>query len=452
MRILEWSSLDAAGRRAALARPALPSRRAAERVARAVIAAVKRDGDAAVRAFTERFDRVRLGSFAVLPDELAAARATLRTEEIAALERAIANVQRFHQAQAPKPLLLETEPGIRCEQLIRPIEAVGLYVPAGSAPLPSAVVMLAVPARIAGCARRVLCTPPRSDGSAHPGVLAAAVLCGIDQVFTVGGAQAIAALAYGTESIPRVDKIFGPGNAWVTAAKTIVSRDPQGAACDLPAGPSEVLVVADRAARAELVAADLLAQAEHDPLAQALLVTDSRALAEYVAAEIALQCGKLSRSAILAQSLRSCRAIVVPDLAAGVAVVNEYAPEHLLLQLSQPRRWLGEIRNAGAIFIGPWSAEPLGDYCAGPNHVLPTYGHARTVSGLSVRDFVKTMSVQELSPAGLRALGPTAVTLAGLEGLDGHGQAVTRRLAVLDAASAPDGLACRPFAVAGAES
>jgi len=436
MRILEWNSLDMAGQRAALARPALPAREAAEGVAHQVIAAVRRDGDAAVRAYTERFDRVTLRTFAVTPDELTAARAALRTQEIAALERAIANVRRFHQAQAPKPLRLETEPGIRCEQLIRPIEAVGLYVPAGSAPLPSAVVMLAVPARIAGCRRCVLCTPPRADGSAHPAVLAAAALCGIEQVFKVGGAQAIAALAYGTQSIPRVDKIFGPGNAWVTAAKGLIARDPQGTECDLPAGPSEVLVLADQSARAELVAADLLAQAEHDPLAQALLVTNSRALAESVAAEIALQGRELSRRAILAQSLRDCRAIVVADLAAAVAVVNEYAPEHLLLQVKEPRRWLAEVRNAGAIFIGPWSAEPLGDYCAGPNHVLPTYGHARSVSGLSVRDFVKTVSVQELSPAGLRSLGPVAITLAGLEGLDAHAQAVTRRLAVLDAASA----------------
>ena len=435
MRILEWNSLDSAGRREALARAALPAREAAERLAHEVIAAVRRDGDAAVRAYTERFDRVTLETFAVSPAELTAAQATLGSHQIAALERAIANVRRFHQAQAPKPLRLESEPGIRCELVIRPIEAVGLYVPAGSAPLPSAVVMLAVPAQIAGCPRCVLCTPPRADGSAHPAVLAAAALCGIEQVFKVGGAQAIAALAYGTPSIPRVDKIFGPGNAWVTATKELVARDPQGAECDLPAGPSEVLVLADQSARAELVAADLLAQAEHDPLAQALLVTTSRALAESVAAEIALQSRELSRTAILAQSLRGCRAILVPDLAAGVAVVNQYAPEHLLLQINSPRHWLGAVRNAGAIFIGPWSAEPLGDYCAGPNHVLPTYGHARTVSGLSVRDFVKTVSVQELSAAGLRSLGRIAITLAELEGLDAHAQAVTRRLAALDAAS-----------------
>jgi histidinol dehydrogenase len=267
-------------------------------------------------------------------------------------------------------------------------------------------------------------------------VLTAARLCGIDTVFKVGGAQAIAALGFGTESIPKVDKIFGPGNAYVTAAKQLVASDPSGAACDLPAGPSEVLVLADATARAEFIAADLLAQAEHDPLSQAMLVTDSRKLAEEVSVSVHRQRRELKRQLILAQSLASCRAILVPDLNTGISIVNAYAPEHLLLQVREPRRWLSEIQNAGSVFLGTWSPETLGDYCSGTNHVLPTYGGARALSGLSVRDFVKTIPVQEITPAGLRALGPTAITLAKLEGLDGHADAAARRLTALVIADA----------------
>jgi histidinol dehydrogenase len=343
--------------------------------------------------------------------------------------------------------MLETMPGVRCERIIRPITAVGLYVPAGSAPLPSAVIMLAIPARIAGCPRRVLCTPPRRDGGADPAVLVAARLCGIESVYKVGGAQAIAAMAYGTETVPKVDKIFGPGNAWVTAAKQAVAGDPAGAACDMPAGPSEVLVLADESARAEFVAADLLAQAEHDTQAQAILVTPSRALAEAVAAEVARQTHTLSRRAILEQSLASSRCIVVTDLESGVDVANQYAAEHLILEVREPRRWLEQVASAGSVFLGAWSPEPMGDYCSGTNHVLPTYGYARAYSGLSVLDFVKRITVQELSPAGLRALGPVAVVLARLEGLDAHAGAVTRRLAALaddDRAAGDD--APRPLA------
>ncbi|HEY2591029.1 MAG TPA: histidinol dehydrogenase, partial [Steroidobacteraceae bacterium] len=261
--------------------------------------------------------------------------------------------------------------------------------------------------------------------------LVAAELCGIDTIFKVGGAQAIAALAYGTQSVPKVDKVFGPGNVWVTEAKQRVAADPEGAACDLPAGPSEVLVIADESARAELVASDLLAQAEHDALSQAVLVTPSAALAEAVVAEVERQFGTLSRRAILERSLAASRSIVVPDLATAMAVSNEYAPEHLILQVREPRRWLAEVRSAGSVFLGPWSPEPLGDYCSGTNHVLPTYGYARAYSGLSVLDFVKRITVQELTPDGLASLGPVAAELARLEGLDAHANAVERRLALL---------------------
>jgi histidinol dehydrogenase len=432
MRILYWQELDTAQRRAALARPAFAARAdIAADVAR-LIGNVRAEGDAALLALTERFDGVHLDSLAVSAAEFAAARARLTAVQIGALERAIDNVDRFHAAQQLQPLSLETSPGVRCERVVRAINAVGLYVPAGSAPLPSAVIMLAVPARLAGCAQRVMCTPPARDGGANPAVLAAAQLCGIDTVFKVGGAQAIAALAYGTRTIPKVDKIFGPGNAWVTAAKQQVAADPDGAAVDMPAGPSEVLVIADESARPAFVAADLLAQAEHDPQSQAILLTPSPGLASEVLAEVVRQMAPLSRHAILVQSIAASRCIVVPDLATAIQVCNDYAPEHLLLQIRQPRAALSQIRNAGSIFLGDWSPEPLGDYCSGTNHVLPTYGYARAYSGLSLLDFSKRITVQELTPAGLRDLGPVAATLAHLEGLDAHAAAVECRLAALE--------------------
>jgi len=431
MRILDWQSLDGPGRRDALRRPQFQLEPHVQRLVREVIERVRKGGDAAVREFTERFDKVWLESSAVTPAEFAAARRLLTPAQIDTLDRAIVNLERFHERQVLKPFALETEPGVRCEELIRPIAAVGLYVPAGTAPLPSTVLMLGVPARLAGCVTRVLCTPPLPGGHAHPAVLTAAKLCGIETVFKVGGAQAIAALAYGTETIPRVDKIFGPGNAWVTAAKALVAQDAEGAICDLPAGPTEVMVVADDSARDEFVAADLLAQAEHDVLAQVLLVTDSQPLAQRVAQHIETQLPMLSRSAILGESLAACRAILVPDLDTAMEVANRYAPEHLMLEVREPRRWLGEVQNAGAVFLGPWAAEAFGDYCSGTNHVLPTFGSARSSSGLSVRDFVRTMSVQELTPQGMSSLAPTAIALAELEGLDAHANAVARRAAAV---------------------
>ncbi|MBS0416207.1 MAG: histidinol dehydrogenase [Proteobacteria bacterium] len=436
MRILEWDQLSATDRDAALARPTQESRADIAAVAAEVVDTVRRSGDAALYSYTERFDSVRLEGLAVTAAEFSQARQSLTSKQHAALEAAIANVQQFHSRQLPQPLSLETTPGVRCERIVRPISTVGLYVPAGSAPLPSAVVMLAVPARIAGCPNRILCTPPARNGKANPAVVVAAELCGIETVFKVGGAQAIAALAYGTQSIPKADKIFGPGNAYVTAAKQRVASDPAGAACDMPAGPSEVMVVADAHASAEFVASDLLAQAEHDTQAQAILVTPSRQLAEAVSAEVDKQAQLLSRRAILRESLATSRCIVVRDVAAAIEVANRYAAEHLILEVDEPRQWLPRIQNAGSVFLGAWSPEPMGDYCSGTNHVLPTYGYARAYSGLSVLDFVKGITVQELSPIGLRGLGPVAVELAMLEGLDAHASAVSRRLDVLNEAGA----------------
>jgi histidinol dehydrogenase len=436
MQILHWETLDPAARDAALARPAAGLAARTLEQARAIIEAVRADGDAALARFSREFDRVEPGALAVSGAEFAAARTALEPRQLSAIERAIANVETFHRAQLGGPVQIEVEPGVRCERLLRAIGAVGLYVPAGSAPLPSTVIMLAVPARLAQCPVRVLCTPPQRDGGAHPAVLVAAQLCGITEVFKLGGAQAIAAMAYGTLSVPKVAKIFGPGNAYVTAAKQLCAADPAGAALDMPAGPSEVLVIADDSAQPQFVAADLLAQAEHDPLAQALLVTDSAPLAQQVAAAATQQMAGLSRLGVLQQSLRAARILVVADLAQAVAIAEAYAPEHLILETRAPRTLLDQIHNAGSVFLGHWSPETLGDYCSGPNHVLPTYGYARAYSGLSVHDFQRRMSVQEVSPAGLRALGPSATTLARLEGLDAHASAVQIRLAALAAGEA----------------
>jgi histidinol dehydrogenase len=427
----DWTRLSAAERAALLKRPAQRDAAELERSVAAIIAEVRSRGDAALADYTRRFDGVLPATLAVGAAEFAAAEAALAPAALAALDRAIGNVRRFHEAQRAAPLAVDTAPGVHCERLEVPIAAVGLYVPAGSAPLPSAAIMSAVPAAIAGCPTRILCTPPRPDGGADPAVLAAARRCGVTRVYKVGGAQAIAAMAYGTATIPKVDKICGPGNAYVTAAKLMVARDPEGAALDLPAGPSEVLVIADHSARAAFVAADLLAQAEHDPAAQVILVTTSAALAEAVAAEVLVQQASLSRRAITARALESSRAIVVPDLETAFAVSNAYAPEHLILEIDAPRAWLARVTAAGSVFLGHWSPESVGDYCSGTNHVLPTYGYARAFSGLSLGDFVKRITVQELTPAGLQDLGPVAATLAGLEGLDAHAQAVAVRLAAL---------------------
>lgn len=435
MQILDWNSLDAAGRRAALARPQLDAAGDIETLARSIIREVRKDGDAALLAFAERFDRAKLSSLAVSEAEFDFAETQLDAKQIAAIETAIDNVRRFHAAQLAEPLSMDVMPGVRCERLYRPIPAVGLYVPAGSAPLPSTVIMVAVPAQLVGCPQRVLCTPPTADGRANAAVLATARRCGVKQVFKAGGAQAVAAMAYGTSTVPKVDKIFGPGTALTTAAKQIVAADPNGAACDLPAGPSEVLVIADGAASAAFVAADLLAQAEHDVRAQAILVTDSAQLATAVAGEFERQRRTLSRGGILSQSAANCRAIVVGDIATAVAVSNDYAPEHLIVQTREPRALLDGILNAGSVFLGAWSPESMGDYCSGTNHVLPTYGYARAYSGLSITDFQKRMTVQELTADGLRNLGPVAETLASLEGLDAHARAVTLRLESLAGSS-----------------
>jgi len=428
MNVVEWNQADDGARRSALSRPSSGTRDDVFRQAAEVIAAVRAAGDEAIRRYTEKFGGPRLGELRVTPAEFRAARAALGAREIAALETAVGNVTRFHEAQLSQPLSVDTMPGVRCERITRPINSVGLYVPAGSAPLPSTAIMLAAPARIAGCPARAIASSPDRDGKVHAAVLVAAELCGVETVYKMGGAQAIAALAFGTETVRKVDKIFGPGSAWVTAAKQIVAADPAGASIDLPAGPSEVLVIADDSANPRFVAADLLAQAEHDVVAQVILVTNSAALAREVGAALESQIAGLSRRDIVKQSMAASRCILVDDLDTAVRVSNEYAPEHLIIQTREPRTLLRKVESAGSVFIGPWSPESMGDYCSGTNHVLPTFGYARSYSGLSLIEYQKRITVQELSAEGLRGLGPTAVTLSGLEGLDAHGNAVKVRL------------------------
>ena len=432
--ILDWSSLSDSERRDTLRRPAQAAADEVHRGVRATIAEVRAHGDAALIELTQRFDGVTLEKLEVTDEEFADAERRLNAQQVDALKRAIANVQRFHEAQLAMPISLETSPGVLCERHYRAIESVGLYVPAGLAPLPSAAIMLAVPAKIAGCKTTVLCTPPRKDGRADPAVLVIARLCGVDRVFKLGGAQAIAAMAYGSASVPKVDKVFGPGNAWVTAAKILVANDPDGAALDLPAGPSEVLVIADDSARADFVAADLLAQAEHSADAQAVLVSTSRPLIEAVKVELEAQMKRLGRERTLRESIDHARLFLVGSLADAFELSNAYAPEHLIIETENPRAWLARVQNAGSVFLGAWTPETMGDYCSGTNHVLPTYGFARAYSGLSLTDFLKRMTVQEITPDGLRDLGPPAVTIANMEGLDAHANAVQVRLARLQGA------------------
>lgn len=431
MKQVVWQELDPEGREALLRRPALAQDESLQAEVARILERVRRDGDQALTELTEELDGVKLSTLRVAEDEFSAAEAALSPRQRDALAAAAANIRTFHEAQLPEPIVVETVPGVVCERVTRPIQSVGLYVPAGSAPLPSTALMLAIPAALAGCRTRLLCTPPQADGRADPAVLTAARSCGVQQVFKLGGAQAIAAMAYGTESVPKVQKIFGPGNTWVTAAKAQVAQDPLGAARDLPAGPSELLVIADDTANPAFVAADLLSQAEHGPDSQVLLVTTSAAICARTLAELKTQQESLSRRDIVSQSLESSVAIFVDNLATAVEVANLYAPEHLILQVENPRTWLDGIQAAGSVFLGPWAPETVGDYCSGTNHVLPTYGFARAYSSLGVNDFLRSMTVQELTPAGLEAVGPIAETLADLEGLDAHSRAVRQRLDVL---------------------
>ncbi|MEJ1248754.1 histidinol dehydrogenase [Denitratimonas tolerans] len=427
--VSDWNALSESARSALLQRPALADDAALREAVAALIARVRDDGEAALRELTVRFDGCELEDFRVSPEAFERARREVSEPLRAAIFAAKARIERFHAAGMTAPYAMDTAPGVRCERVLRPIRRVGLYVPAGSAPLPSTALMLGVPAALAGCPEVILCTPPRADGTVDPTVLVAAEACGITRVFRLGGVQAIAAMAQGAGAVPRCDKLFGPGNGYVTEAKRQVSAAPGGPAIDMPAGPSEVLVIADAEADAEFVAADLLSQAEHGPDSQAILLSDSMALLDAVAVQIRAQAAGLPRAAILARSLDNLRLIRTRDIAQAIEISNAYAPEHLILSVREPRRWLDAVTSAGSIFLGDYAPEALGDYCSGTNHVLPTYGAARAWSGVSVASFQKAISVQEVSAEGLRAIGPDAVTLARAERLEAHAQAVSRRLA-----------------------
>ncbi|MGB2869103.1 MAG: histidinol dehydrogenase [Bacteroidota bacterium] len=387
---------------------------------------VRKNGDSAVRKYTRRFDRTDVHDFRVSTRSIQAAGNSVPRELRKALQVAASNIRKFHQAQRQSERVVTTTSGVSCWRERRPIDSVGLYVPAGSAPLPSTVLMLGIPALLAGCREIVLCSPPTAGGM-HPTILAAADIVGIRTVFAVGGAQAIAAMAYGTESIPRVSKIFGPGNRFVTAAKRFVSSDPRGVATDMVAGPSELLIIADDSALPDVVVADLLSQAEHDPEALVGLVTTSRVLIESVRESILQRAKELPRKDILRKSLKNAFCVLADTLEQAVAFSNDFSPEHLILNTKTPKDLVPSIRNAGSIFIGPFSPVTAGDYASGTNHTLPTGSTARYFSGLSVESFEKTLSFQFLTQNGLRTLAPTLITLARTEGLEAHAQAVLMR-------------------------
>ncbi len=428
MRIYNWSQLTDLEKSALLKRPASSSSDELQSRTRAILSDVRERGDEALLEMTARFDKVQLESLRVPPPKIQEALEKLDTATREALEMARDNIERFHRQQLPRRIEIPTLSGIRCFREARPIERVGFYIPGGSAPLPSTVLMLGVPSHIAENPIRVLCSPPQANGEIDSVVLATAALCGIDQVYRVGGAQAIAAMAFGTKSIPKVDKIFGPGNAWVTEAKQQVAAHPEGAAIDMPAGPSEVLVIADEFANPTFVAADLLSQAEHGPDSQVILISTSETMAKQSLAALDRLLQKLPRREIATQALQNSRCFVVKNVATAVEISDAYAPEHLILQINEPEVWARRLRNAGSVFLGAYSPESAGDYASGTNHVLPTYGHARAWSGLSLESFLKQITFQHLSREGLAAIGPAVEQLARLEGLEAHRLAVSVRL------------------------
>lgn len=399
---------------------------------RQIIDGVKKTGDVALREYTLLFDRVQLNNFVVRENEIDLSVNQLSLETKQALKIAFKNIVKFHKKQKPRSFSIETMPGVVCSRESRAIEKVGIYIPGGSAPLPSTVLMLGIPALLAGCKNVVLCTPPQSDGSISPSILFAAKLCGINKIFKVGGAQAIAAMAYGTESVPKVYKIFGPGNQYVTAAKMLVSIDPEGAAIDMPAGPSEILVVADKNSRADFVAADLLSQAEHNPdSAVGLVCTDENKLDEIVC-EVYRQVDLLLRKEIALQSIKNGFALVAENIETALDFANEYAPEHLLLNIDEAEKYVSKIINAGSVFLGQYACESIGDYASGTNHTLPTYGYAKMYSGVSVENFMKTITFQKISSIGVQSIGATVMELAAVEGLTAHRRAMEIRIDYLN--------------------
>lgn len=417
-----WNNLIKSEKLTILSRPIQRVSDAIHQVVKEVKNKVQTQGDKALFEFTEKFDKVKLDSLIVSDEQIKQASARVPEELKNAIKNAKRNIECFHQAQQYQDIDIETQKGVRCQVITRPISRVGLYIPGGSAPLFSTVLMLAVPAKIAGCKQIVLCSPPPIADA----ILYAAELCGVETIYSVGGAQAVFAMAQGTESVIKVDKIFGPGNAFVTEAKKQVLQ--QGTAIDMPAGPSEVLVIADESANPIFVASDLLSQAEHGPDSQVILVTPCENLAKKTIFCIEQQLKALPREEIARKSLSHSRIIIAENLQQCVDISNEYAPEHLIVQTENPRELLSSLDNAGSIFLGSYSPESMGDYASGTNHVLPTYGYTKTHSSLGLADFSKRMTVQELTPQGFNALAKTVQIMAEAEQLDAHKLAVSVRL------------------------
>lgn len=425
--VIDWQTCSEEQQQNLLTRPAISASENITQTVRAILDKVKNEGDRALRYYSATFDKTQVDALRISDQQIADAVARLGDEIKQAMAVAVGNIEKFHLAQQLPTVDIETQPGVRCQQVTRPVASVGLYIPGGSAPLFSTVLMLATPARIAGCQRVVLCSPPPIADE----ILYAAQLCGVQEVFQVGGAQAIAALALGTESVPKVDKIFGPGNAYVTEAKRQVSQRLDGAAIDMPAGPSEVLVIADAEATPAFVASDLLSQAEHGPDSQVILLTPSSEMAAAVAVAVEQQLAVLPRAETARKALESSRLIVARDLQQCIEISNRYGPEHLIIQTRQPRDLVDSITSAGSVFLGDWSPESAGDYASGTNHVLPTYGYTATCSSLGLADFQKRMTVQELTPQGFMNLAATIEILAAAEQLTAHKNAVTLRVAAL---------------------
>ncbi|HXD76466.1 MAG TPA: histidinol dehydrogenase [Puia sp.] len=400
--------------------------RALEGAVAGILEAVRQEGDAAVRKYSLLFDKSAPERIEMTPEEIGAGAAATSEVLRAAMLQAAAQIRTFHERQMRPEPEVETAPGVRCWRKAVGIEKVGLYIPGGTAPLFSTLLMLAIPATIAGCREIVLCSPPDAGGGLHPAILFAAKLVGVTRVFRAGGVQAIAAMAYGTESVPRVYKIFGPGNQYVTCAKQLVQRD--GVAIDMPAGPSEVAIYADDSAHPAFVAADLLSQAEHGADSQVVLVSPSATLIGRVQAEVDLQLALLPRAGIARKALAGSRAFVVRDEDQALELLNDYAPEHLILACDNPERAAAAVKNAGSVFLGHYSPESAGDYASGTNHVLPTNGHARAFAGVSVDCFVKKITFQQLSPTGLAGIGTAVMRMAEAEGLEAHARAVGIRL------------------------
>lgn len=396
-----------------------------EKTVQDILEEVRKNGDTAVRNFTQQFDKVGLKDFRVSQQEINKAVRSTDRKLKKAIEVAYNNIQKFHKAQEVKPKKIETTKGIVCWREARAIENVGLYIPGGSAPLFSTVLMLAIPAQIAGCKRVILCSPSGKNGI-HPAISFAADLCGVREIYKIGGAQAIAALAYGTESIGKVDKIFGPGNRYVTAAKQLVQKD--GVAIDMPAGPSEVLVIGDETAEPAFVAADLLSQAEHGPDSQVIFVALTEKLVGEVKSEVEKQLKELPRKEIASAALQHSKIILVKDKKEAVNIINEYAPEHLILAVKDEKYFLRNVANAGSVFIGNYTPESAGDYASGTNHTLPTNGYARAYAGVSLDSFVKKITYQKISAKGLKKLGNAIEIMADAEGLQAHKNAVSIRL------------------------